>query len=47
MMWLISGPQGAGTDEKVLIEILASRTAIQVRDIIAAYKQGKVISRHV
>ncbi|XP_012692368.1 annexin A5b [Clupea harengus] len=31
--------KGAGTDEKVLIEILASRTAIQVRDIIAAYKQ--------
>ncbi|XP_076150141.1 annexin A5b [Alosa pseudoharengus] len=31
--------KGAGTDEKVLIEVLASRTAKQVREIIAAYKQ--------
>ncbi|KAL4641779.1 annexin A5 isoform X2 [Arapaima gigas] len=31
--------KGAGTDEKVLIEILASRTPSQVREIIAAYKQ--------
>ncbi|XP_015199494.2 annexin A5a [Lepisosteus oculatus] len=31
--------KGAGTDEKVLIEILASRTAKQVKDIIATYKQ--------
>ncbi|XP_062376539.1 annexin A5b [Sardina pilchardus] len=31
--------KGAGTDEKVLIEVLASRTANQVREIKAAYKQ--------
>ncbi|XP_041642092.1 annexin A5b isoform X2 [Cheilinus undulatus] len=31
--------KGAGTDEKVLIEILASRTPQQVKDIIAAYRQ--------
>lgn len=33
--------QGAGTDERVLVEILASRTAQQVRDIIKAYKEGE------
>ncbi|XP_076585417.1 annexin A5b isoform X1 [Chaetodon auriga] len=31
--------KGAGTDEKVLVEILASRTAQQVKDIVAAYRQ--------
>uniref|UniRef100_A0A665TD91 Annexin n=1 Tax=Echeneis naucrates TaxID=173247 RepID=A0A665TD91_ECHNA len=31
--------KGAGTDEKVLVEILASRTPQQVKDIIAAYRQ--------
>ncbi|XP_030643798.1 annexin A5b [Chanos chanos] len=31
--------KGAGTDEKVLIEILASRTANEVKEIISAYKQ--------
>uniref|UniRef100_A0A8C5HAU2 Annexin n=1 Tax=Gouania willdenowi TaxID=441366 RepID=A0A8C5HAU2_GOUWI len=31
--------KGAGTDEKVLVEILASRTPQQVRTIIAAYRQ--------
>ncbi|XP_037120511.1 annexin A5b [Syngnathus acus] len=31
--------KGAGTDEKVLVEILASRTAHQVKDIVAAYRQ--------
>eukprot|EP00063_Salmo_salar_P064301 XP_014039136.1 PREDICTED: annexin A5-like [Salmo salar] len=31
--------KGAGTDEKVLIEILSSRTAQQVKDITAAYRQ--------
>ncbi|KAJ8336339.1 hypothetical protein SKAU_G00396820 [Synaphobranchus kaupii] len=31
--------KGAGTDEKVLVEILASRTAQQVREIISAYKE--------
>uniref|UniRef100_A0AAY4A668 Annexin n=1 Tax=Denticeps clupeoides TaxID=299321 RepID=A0AAY4A668_9TELE len=30
--------KGAGTDEKVLIEILASRTPDQVKEIIATYK---------
>lgn len=37
----VSGSQGAGTDEKVLIEVLASRTASEVQNIKAAYKQGK------
>ncbi|XP_041821732.1 annexin A5b isoform X2 [Chelmon rostratus] len=31
--------KGAGTDEKVLVEILASRTPQQVKDIVAAYRQ--------
>ncbi|XP_040003092.1 annexin A5b isoform X2 [Xiphias gladius] len=31
--------KGAGTDEKVLVEILASRTSRQVKDIVAAYRQ--------
>ncbi|XP_071779487.1 annexin A5b [Centroberyx gerrardi] len=31
--------KGAGTDEKVLVEILASRTAQQVKDIVDAYRQ--------
>uniref|UniRef100_A0A672ZUX2 Annexin n=1 Tax=Sphaeramia orbicularis TaxID=375764 RepID=A0A672ZUX2_9TELE len=31
--------KGAGTDEKVLVEILSSRTPEQVKDIIAAYRQ--------
>jgi len=31
--------KGAGTDEKVLVEILASRTGPQIKEIIAAYKQ--------
>uniref|UniRef100_A0A8K9UEV4 Annexin n=1 Tax=Oncorhynchus mykiss TaxID=8022 RepID=A0A8K9UEV4_ONCMY len=31
--------KGAGTDEKVLIEILSSRTAQQIKDITAAYRQ--------
>nr|XP_057927816.1 annexin A5b [Doryrhamphus excisus] len=31
--------KGAGTDEKVLVEILASRSAQQVKNIVAAYRQ--------
>ncbi|XP_061102215.1 annexin A5-like [Conger conger] len=31
--------KGAGTDEKVLVEIMASRTAQQVKEIIRAYKE--------
>ncbi|XP_013856184.1 annexin A5 [Austrofundulus limnaeus] len=31
--------KGAGTDEKVLVQILASRTPQQVKDIVAAYKR--------
>ncbi|XP_056135616.1 annexin A5b [Lampris incognitus] len=31
--------KGAGTDEKVLVEILASRKAQQIKDIVAAYRE--------
>ncbi|XP_049900395.1 annexin A5b isoform X2 [Epinephelus moara] len=31
--------KGAGTDEKVLVEILSSRTPQQVKEIVAAYRQ--------
>ncbi|CAJ1052532.1 annexin A5-like [Xyrichtys novacula] len=31
--------KGAGTDEKVLVEILASRTTQQVKDIVSAYRE--------
>uniref|UniRef100_A0A3Q2P877 Annexin n=1 Tax=Fundulus heteroclitus TaxID=8078 RepID=A0A3Q2P877_FUNHE len=31
--------KGAGTDEKVLVEILSSRTPQQVKDIVAAYRK--------
>uniref|UniRef100_A0A671YR98 Annexin n=1 Tax=Sparus aurata TaxID=8175 RepID=A0A671YR98_SPAAU len=33
--------KGAGTDEKVLVEVLASRTCQQVKDIVGAYRQGE------
>lgn len=33
--------QGAGTDDDVLIEILASRTGEQIRDIVEVYKKGE------
>lgn len=39
MTCLRNAIKGAGTDEKVLVEILASRTPQQVKDIIAAYRQ--------
>ncbi|XP_077426443.1 annexin A5b [Vanacampus margaritifer] len=39
VMSLRNAVKGAGTDEKVLVEILASRTAHQVKDIVAAYRQ--------
>lgn len=32
--------QGAGTNDEVLIEILASRTPEQMKAIIKAYKNG-------
>lgn len=34
--------KGVGTSEGVIIEILASRTKAQIREIIKAYKEGKV-----
>lgn len=33
--------QGAGTDEKTLIEILATRTNAEIRAINEAFKEGK------
>lgn len=38
---LVSGSQGAGTDDDMLIEILASRTGEQIKDIIKVYKKGE------
>lgn len=34
-------PQGIGTDEKCLIEILASRTNQEIHNLVAAYKDGE------
>lgn len=34
------GSQGAGTDDAVLIEILASRTGEQIKDVSKVYKKG-------
>lgn len=34
--------QGIGTDEKCLIEILASRTNEQIHQLVAAYKDGEM-----
>ena len=34
-------PQGIGTKEGVIIEILASRTKNQLREIMKAYEEGK------
>lgn len=39
--------QGAGTDEKVLVEILASRTPAEVNAIKAAYKKGKTVNSYI
>lgn len=33
--------KGIGTDEKCLIEILASRTNQEIHDLVAAYKDGE------
>lgn len=38
---VVSGSQGAGTDDDVLIEILASRTGEQIKDIVKVYKKGR------
>lgn len=37
--------QGIGTDEKCLIEILASRTNEQIHQLVAAYKDGEMGKR--
>uniref|UniRef100_A0A8C4I3Y6 Annexin n=1 Tax=Dicentrarchus labrax TaxID=13489 RepID=A0A8C4I3Y6_DICLA len=39
--------KGAGTDEKVLVEILASRTPQQVKEIVAAYRKGNTHMHNV
>lgn len=38
-----SGSQGAGTEDEVLIEILASRTGEQIKEITKVYKKGKTL----
>lgn len=35
--------QGAGTDDQVLIEILASRSGEEIKEIIKVYKRGDVM----
>lgn len=42
---IVFGSQGAGTDDDVLIEILASRTGEQIKDIIKVYKKGDFLGR--
>ncbi|XP_067296212.1 annexin A3a [Pseudorasbora parva] len=37
--WLIKAMKGAGTDEKLLIEILSSRTNKQIKEMSAAYSE--------
>lgn len=39
VMLLRNAIKGAGTDEKVLVEVLASRTCQEIKDISAAYKK--------
>lgn len=34
--------QGVGTEDEVLIEILASRTCDEMKDIAKAYKKGNI-----
>lgn len=34
-------PQGVGTNDEVLIEILASRTSDQIKEITKVYKKGE------
>lgn len=34
--------QGAGTDNKILIEILSSRTNKQIKELSAAYAEGEM-----
>lgn len=34
--------QGVGTEDKVLIEILASRTCDEIKEISKAYKKGNI-----
>lgn len=41
---IVFGSQGAGTDDDVLMEILASRTGEQIKDIIKAYKKGDLLN---
>lgn len=43
----VSVPQGLGTKEGVIIEILASRTKNQLREIMKAYEEGKGAAKMV
>lgn len=40
-LYIFSGSQGAGTNDEVLIEILASRTGEEIKEITKAYKKGE------
>lgn len=44
---IVFGSQGAGTDDEVLIEILASRTGEQIQEIVKVYKKGEFLHSQI